>query len=109
MMNSTVLMQRLIAIERSIGTVGDNELRDLVRDAEDCALEMQSARLEPFCDERDREVKERLRMLRGIAQNRQLDPNRKQNLIGSGTCFDADNRAKSSDSSHIKAALVRGN
>jgi hypothetical protein len=70
MMNSTILMQRLIAIERSIGAVSDGEMRDLVQEAEDCVLEMQSARLEPFCDQPDLEGPGRSRLLREVAQNR---------------------------------------
>ncbi len=47
-MNLTVLLQKLIAIERSIGSANDAVTRSLVHDAQDCLLQMQKERAENF-------------------------------------------------------------
>jgi len=47
-MNNTVLLQKLIAIERSIGTVDNRTLRQLVYEAEDCLLEIQKESAQSF-------------------------------------------------------------
>jgi len=47
-MELTVLLNKLIAIERSIGTANNNRLRDLVYDAQDCLLTIQKRRAESF-------------------------------------------------------------
>jgi len=47
-MNHTVLLQKLIAIERSIGTADNGTLRELVYEAEDCLLKIQKERAQSF-------------------------------------------------------------
>jgi hypothetical protein len=47
-MNSTVLLQKLIAIERSIGTADNATLRQLVFEAEDCLLQIQKEGAQSF-------------------------------------------------------------
>ena len=47
-MNLTVLLQKLIAIERSIGTTSNSMVRNLVYDAQDCLLQMQKERADEF-------------------------------------------------------------
>jgi hypothetical protein len=47
-MNNTVLLQKLIAIERSIGTADNGTLRQLVYEAEDCLLQIQKERAQSF-------------------------------------------------------------
>lgn len=47
-MNITVLLQKLIAIERSIGTADNSTLRRLVHEAEDCLLQIQKERAQSF-------------------------------------------------------------
>lgn len=47
-MNSTVLLRKLIAIERSIGKIDNNTLRNLVFDAEDYLIQMQKERADSF-------------------------------------------------------------
>jgi len=47
-MNLTVLLQKLIAIERSIGSANHTVTRSLVYDAQDFLLQMQKERAEDF-------------------------------------------------------------
>lgn len=47
-MNSTILLRKLIIIERSIGTASNDAIRNLVCDAEDCVLQMQKEQAENF-------------------------------------------------------------
>jgi hypothetical protein len=44
----TVLLQKLIAIERSIGSANVATTRSLVYEAQDCLLQMQKERAEEF-------------------------------------------------------------
>lgn len=50
-MNSTVLLRKLIAIERMVGKTDNNTLRGLVFDAEDYLIQMQSAQAKSFLAE----------------------------------------------------------
>lgn len=50
-MNSTVLLRKLIAIERMVGKTDNNTLRGLVYDAEDYLIQMQSAQAKSFLAE----------------------------------------------------------
>ncbi len=50
-MNSTVLLRKLIAIERMVGNTDNNTLRGLVYDAEDYLIQMQSAQAKSFLAE----------------------------------------------------------
>ena len=47
-MNCTVLLQKLIAIERLIGRADVNTLRTLLYDAEDCVIQIQNAQEKCF-------------------------------------------------------------
>jgi hypothetical protein len=47
-MNNTVLLQKLIAIERLIGRVDDQTLRNLLLDAQDYLLAVQKAQADAF-------------------------------------------------------------
>jgi hypothetical protein len=47
-MNSTILLRKLIAIERMIGKADNNTLRALVCDAEDYLIQMQGAQAKSF-------------------------------------------------------------
>jgi hypothetical protein len=47
-MNLSILLQKLIAIERSIGSTDNALIRSLVYDAQDCVLQMQKERAEDF-------------------------------------------------------------
>jgi hypothetical protein len=46
--NSVILLRKLIIIERSIGTASNDTIRNLVREAEDCVLQMQKEQAESF-------------------------------------------------------------
>lgn len=50
-MNGTVLLRKLIAIERLIGKAEDDTLRNLLYDAEDYLIRMQSIRGDSFFHE----------------------------------------------------------
>jgi len=47
-MNLTVLLRKLIAIEHMIGKADADTLRNLLYDAEDCLIQMQSAQGRSF-------------------------------------------------------------
>ena len=47
-MNCTVLLRKLIAIERLIGKADVNTLRTLLYDAEDCVIQIQNAQGKSF-------------------------------------------------------------
>ncbi len=54
-MNSTILLRKLIAIERMVGKTDNNTLRGLVYDAEEYLIQMQSAQAKSFLAEAWRE------------------------------------------------------
>jgi hypothetical protein len=68
-MNSTVLLQKLIAIERSIGAVDNGMLRQLVYEAEDCLLQIQKERAQSFILDSGRDAMPRFHMTSEIEQN----------------------------------------
>jgi hypothetical protein len=47
-MNHTILLQKLIAIEKSIGATDNTTLRQLVHEAEDYLLQLQKERAQSF-------------------------------------------------------------
>ncbi|MGB0065384.1 MAG: hypothetical protein WBP85_13130 [Terracidiphilus sp.] len=58
-MNGTILLRKLIAIERLIGKAEDDTLRNLLYDAEDYLIQMQSVQGKSFfrdalCEEQGR-------------------------------------------------------
>jgi hypothetical protein len=63
-MNSTVLLQKLLAIERSVGVATTSELRKLLQDVQDSVLQMQRERVEGFWKEPGRDSKQRFDFLR---------------------------------------------
>ena len=50
-MNSTVLLRKLIAIERMVGKTDNNTLRELIYEAEDYLIQMQSTQAKSFLAE----------------------------------------------------------
>lgn len=46
MTTTTVLLRKLLAIERAIGAADNTTLRELVNEAEECLLQMQKERAE---------------------------------------------------------------
>ena len=66
-MNSTILLQKLIAIERSIGTATNSSLRDMVHDAQACLLHMQKENAERFLAQSWRDVAPQANWLRKVS------------------------------------------
>jgi hypothetical protein len=62
-MNYTILLRKLIAIERIIGRVENDTLRNLLYDAEDCVIQIQSAQAKSFFREAVREREARVSSL----------------------------------------------
>ncbi len=62
-MNGTILLRKLIAIERMIGKADANTLRNLLYDAEDYLIQMQSAECKSFFQEALREEPARLELI----------------------------------------------
>jgi hypothetical protein len=58
--NVTILLQKLIDIERSIGTDSDSVILDKVFDAENCLLQMQSEMIESFRHQPNHKVIQRI-------------------------------------------------
>ncbi|HVN92762.1 MAG TPA: hypothetical protein VMT38_03650 [Terracidiphilus sp.] len=54
-MNSTILLRKLIAIERMVGKTDNNTLRSLIYEAEDYLIQMQSTQAKSFLAEAWRE------------------------------------------------------
>ncbi len=68
-MNHTLLLQKLIAIERAIGVASNNTLRDLVYEAEGHILQMQREEVEALAARPEREAKQRFQLLREVAED----------------------------------------
>lgn len=66
-MNPTILLQKLIAIERAIGVASNNTLRDLVYDAESYLLQMQKEEVEAVAIRPKSEAAQRFQLLREVA------------------------------------------
>ncbi len=66
-MNHTLLLQKLIAIERAIGATSNNTLRDLVYEAEGYLLQMQREEVEAWAARPEREAGNRFQLLREVA------------------------------------------
>lgn len=62
-MNGTILLRKLIAIERMIGKVDSNTLRNLIYDAEDYLIQMQSAECKSFFREAISDEQARLELI----------------------------------------------
>jgi hypothetical protein len=63
-MNSSVLLQKLLAIEQAVGVATNIALRNLLQDAQDYVLQMQRERVEGFWKESGRDSKLRFNFLR---------------------------------------------
>ncbi len=68
-MNNTVLLQKLIAIERSIGMSDNATIRQLVFEAEDCLLEIQRERAQNFFLDSWRTTMPRFHVIGEVPQN----------------------------------------
>ena len=62
-MNGTILLRKLIAIERMIGKADANTLRNLLYDAEDYLIQMQSAECKSFFREAVRDEQTQLELI----------------------------------------------
>jgi hypothetical protein len=68
-MNSTILLQKLIAIERSIGMADNGTIRQLVYDAEDYLLQIQRDRAQSFLQDSWRTNTPRFHVISEVPQN----------------------------------------
>jgi hypothetical protein len=62
-MNGTILLRKLIAIERMIGKADSNTLRNLLYDAEDYLIQMQSADAKSYFREAVRDEQTQLELM----------------------------------------------
>ncbi|MFZ0783708.1 MAG: hypothetical protein WAM86_21375 [Candidatus Sulfotelmatobacter sp.] len=67
-MNHTILLQKLIAIEKSIGAADNRTLRQLVHEAEDCLLQLQKERAQSFFLDSWRGAMPRFQLLGQVSQ-----------------------------------------
>ncbi|MGB8028831.1 MAG: hypothetical protein WCF30_04120 [Terracidiphilus sp.] len=70
MTTATVLLQKLLTIERAIGTADNATLRELVNEAEECLLQMQKERAESLMKDAWRGVKPQIQSLNELQQGR---------------------------------------
>lgn len=63
-MNSTILLQKLLAIEQSVGVANNSALRILLHEAQDCVLQMQRERVEGFWTEPGLNTRQKFDFLR---------------------------------------------
>lgn len=68
-MNQTILLQKLIAIERAIGVASNNTLRDLVYQAESHLLQMQRDEAQALPMLQKNGTGQRFQFLREIAES----------------------------------------
>jgi hypothetical protein len=69
-MNPTILLQKLIAIELSIGVETNNAIRTSLQHVQDCVLQMQRESVESFWTETRRDPAKRFDFLRRISPGR---------------------------------------
>jgi len=69
-MSHHILLQKLISIEKAIGSANNCALRDLVYDAQTYLLEMQKERAKPVHPERRHDEPRRMVSLGEISQDR---------------------------------------
>ncbi len=67
-MNQTILLQKLIAIERAISVASNNTVRDLVYEAEGYLLQMQREEVEALAARPERATGQRFQFLREVAE-----------------------------------------
>lgn len=70
-MNSTILLQKLVEIERSIGVESDSDLRRKVLDAEECLLQMHSELVERLRANEGMTTAQRFSLLREFSTRRE--------------------------------------
>ena len=68
-MNNTILLQKLIAIEKSIGMADNGTIRQLVYEAEDFLLEIQREHAQSFLLDSWRATMPRFRVIGEVPQN----------------------------------------
>ena len=68
-MNNTILLQKLIAIEKSIGMADNATIRQLVYEAEDYLLQLQKDRAQSFFRDSWRATMPRFRVIGEVPQN----------------------------------------
>jgi hypothetical protein len=73
-MNPTILLQKLIAIEMSIGVESNNQIRNALQDAEEILLQMQRESVESLWKETRQDSSRRFDFLRRVSPRRQADP-----------------------------------
>lgn len=66
-MNTNVLLQKLIEIERSIGVETDSAIRHKVQDAEECLLRMQGQRVDELRTQAAANDSQRFTLLRRLS------------------------------------------
>jgi hypothetical protein len=66
--NHTLLLQKLIAIERAIGVASNNTLRDLVYEAEGHILQMQREEVEALAARPEGDKRQRFQLLHEVAE-----------------------------------------
>lgn len=65
---TTVLLRKLLAIERAIGTANNATLRELVNEAEECLLQMQKERAESLMNEAWQGMRRQVHSLNALLQ-----------------------------------------
>lgn len=65
-MNWTILLRKLIAIERQVGKADADTLRSLLYDVEDCLVQMQEAKERGFFEEALIRTDEKFEFLGGL-------------------------------------------
>jgi hypothetical protein len=68
-MNHTLLLQKLIAIERAIGVANDNTVRNMVYESQSHLLKMQREAVEALPMRPRSEMAERFQRLRQVAED----------------------------------------
>jgi hypothetical protein len=68
-MNHTLLLHKLIAIERAIGVANDNTVRNMVYESQSHLLKMQREAVEALPMRPRSEMAERLQRLRQVAED----------------------------------------
>lgn len=68
MITTTVLLKKLLTIERAIGTADHTTLRELVNEAEECLLQMQKERVESFMQDARHGMREPVHSLNRLSQ-----------------------------------------
>jgi hypothetical protein len=65
---TTVLLRKLLAIERAIGSADNATLRELINEAEECLLQMQKERAEGLMTDAWQGMRHQVRSLNALSQ-----------------------------------------